>query len=108
MSKQTRAEYVQTIDLDPQSLVGSWFHMVEDEEIVWQGVVVGEPQAGVYLCQIDRLGLGVERVQKLIDLNTMIGLEDDQTSREFRFYDDADTARVAYANYVATRELMRS
>jgi hypothetical protein len=80
---------------NPASLVGSWFHSLENDEIVEQGVVVAEPQPGVYLVQLDKLAPGAEQVQVLMTLDTMV-------SNENRFYDNENEARSAYALWVAT------
>jgi len=87
--------------LVPQSLVGSWFHRLENDEIVWQGVVVAEPQSGVYLCSVDRLALGVKFVQRLVTLEKM---SDDDDGQGWRFYDNEEACRVAYAAWVVAAE----
>jgi len=100
MADRDRATFVAGVDLDPASLVGSWFHRLVDGDMVWQGVVVGEPQPGVYLVQIDRLDIGAERVQRLIPIQRMAA--DDHDGEEWRFYDDDERARIAFAAWVAT------
>jgi hypothetical protein len=87
--------------LTPKTLVGSWFHRLEADEIVWQGVVVAEPQPGAYLVQIDKQEPGVENVQRLIGLGQMVSgdLED-----EWRFYDSEEQAKSAYAHWMSTRK----
>ena len=65
--------------------------------MVWQGVVVAEPQAGTYLVQVDRMGPGAVNVQRLI---TMAMLTNDDDGYDWRFYDSAAQAREAYATYV--------
>lgn len=99
--------------LAPDSLVGSAFHVLLDGEMIWQGVVVGEPQAGRYLCHIDRLDAVAENVQRLFALDTLMGLGDEakrllegamgegrapvvEPSLEWRLYDNVDAANVAY------------
>jgi hypothetical protein len=93
----TDADFV----LVPETLVGSWFHRLEDDEIVWQGVVVAEPQPGVYLVQIDKQEPGVENVQLLISLHRML---EDETGADWRFYDTEDRASNAYAHWMSTRK----
>lgn len=87
------------VQLDPQSLVGSWFHRLEDDVIVWQGVIVGEPQAGVYLAEIETEAVGSRNVQRLL---TMDRLTADDDANAFRFYDTEQLARGAYAEWVST------
>jgi hypothetical protein len=85
--------------LVPETLVGSWFHRLEDDEIVWQGVIVAEPQPGAYLVQIDKQEQGVENVQRLVGLGQMIGDDD-----EWRFYDTEEQAQNAFAHWMSTRK----
>jgi hypothetical protein len=84
----------------PSSMVGSWFHRLENDEIVWQGVVVGEPQPGTYLVQIERLEFGVENAQRLIALETMLN---DDDGYDWRFYDNREAALTAFQNWIAAR-----
>jgi hypothetical protein len=86
--------------LQPATLVGSWFHRLEDDEIVWQGVVVAEVQPGAYLIQIDKQEPGVENVQRLHSLAQMLGDPDS----EWRFYDTEDQAKNAFAHWASTRK----
>ena len=83
----------------PKSLVGSWFHRLENDAIVWQGAVIAEPQPGTYLLQIDTLDVGAKQVQRLMPLATLVCDED---GYDWRFYDTEDDARSAYAAWVAT------
>jgi hypothetical protein len=98
-SSKSRKALVEHPDFEfnPASLVGSWFHRLENDEMVWQGVVVGEPQAGTYLVQIDRMGPGAANVQKLI---TMAMLTNDDDGYGWHFYDTEAQAREAYAAWV--------
>jgi hypothetical protein len=119
-----RRGYVKDEDfsLGPDSLVGSWFHVVVAGEMVWQGVVVAEPQAGRYLCSIDQLDqhVGTKNVQRVFDLNTILGLGDEarrllegavnsatapviDPSLEWRLYDNEEDARRAWSEYTAMR-----
>lgn len=86
-------------EFSPGSLVGSWFHRLENDRMVWQGAVVAEPQPGVYLLQVDRLGPGAEQVQRLVKLEQLVNDED---GYDWRFYDTENEARSAYAKWVAT------
>jgi hypothetical protein len=112
--------------LHPQSLTGSWFHVVFDEEIIWQGVVVAEPQASRYLVQIDKLEEGAEQVQRLFTLDTMMGLGDEarrllegamseasapvvEPRLEWRFFDSRDKANAAFVAWATkTRRTERT
>jgi hypothetical protein len=85
---------------NPGSMVGSWFHRLENDEIVWQGVVVAEPQPGTYLVQIERLDVGAVNVQRLIPLERMVNDED---GYDWRFYDSQEDARSAYAHWNAVK-----
>lgn len=96
--KQGRKAFLAACDLDPGSLVGSWFHRLENDCIVWQGQVVGEPQAGVYLMQIDKLMPGASDVQRLFKMDV---LTNDDDGYDWRFYDSESKARAAYAEWVA-------
>ena len=84
-------------DLNPETLVGSWYHSRFDAMLpTEQGLVVAEPQPGVYLvqCQDDR---GFER-QYLTMLNDMV-------DERWEFYDTAESMREAWARMVkAERE----
>lgn len=95
-----RKEFMTTVDLDPNSLCGSWFLVLEGGNPVWQGQVVAEPQAGVYLCEIDQLDIGARNVQRLFPLQQMVkvpGME-----FEWRFYDTENEVRAAYAEWAST------
>jgi hypothetical protein len=87
--------------LVPDTLVGSWFHRLENDAVVWQGVVVAEPQPGVYLVQIDKQEPGVWNVQRLVALQTML-VDDD--GYDWRFFDSEELAQNAYAHWMSTRK----
>lgn len=88
------------VELDPHSLFGSYFHRLENGEMVWQGQVVGEPQAGVYLCQISGSLPGTTRqpAQIVAKLDDMLARDE---GYEWRFYDTEEAMITAYAEYVA-------
>jgi hypothetical protein len=91
--------------LDPSTLVGSWFHRLENDEIVWQGCVVGMAGAlwddgPVYVFEIDVLDVGAEHVQRLMPLRRLVNDED---GYDWRFYDSEDKAKAAYVAWVATK-----
>lgn len=91
-----RGEIAREIDLNPLSLVGSWFHRIEGDEVLWDGVVVGEVQPGKYLLEIRR-GLG-ERVgpQVVMPIEELGG---------FRFYDTEEKMTQAYVEFVVSQEV---
>jgi hypothetical protein len=110
--------------LEPDSLIGSVFHVFVEGEIIWQGAVVAEPQAGRYLCDIDTLEEGVDRVQRLFALDTLMGLGDEQRrivenaigdgkapivnpTIEWRLYDTEAQARAAFANWTARKVMVK-
>jgi hypothetical protein len=104
--------------LSPDTLCGSWFHVLVEGEMIWKGVVVGEVQAGRYLCQIDVLESGAEQVQRVFSLDTLMGLGDEARrliegavsgatapvigpSIEWRLFDSEDKANAAYVTWVS-------
>jgi hypothetical protein len=114
-----RREFAQDEDfsLSPDSLVGSAFHVLADRRMVWQGVVVAEPQPGRYLCEIDVLEQHAEKVQRIFSLDTLMGLGDEarrlieggmsQASApiidpylEWRLYDSEEAAAKAFVAWV--------
>jgi hypothetical protein len=107
--------------LDPGSLTGSTFQVLLDHEIVWQGVVVAEPQAGRYLVEIDKLEEGASSVQRLFTLDTMLGLGDEARRMlegamadasapvvdprlEWRFFDSVSEMNRAFVDWTVTRQ----
>lgn len=88
------------IQLNPASLIGSHFHKLEDDEMVWQGIVVAEPAAGLYLLSIDQVAPHARRVQRLIDVNAMAV---DTPEVEWRFYDTEDAAKDAFIEWESHR-----
>ncbi|CAB4197725.1 hypothetical protein UFOVP1313_28 [uncultured Caudovirales phage] len=94
-----RVQFVSSdeFSFSPNSLIGSWFHRLENDQIVWQGVVVGEPAAGVYLISVEVLAPGAENVQRLIDLRQMTR---DEEGYDWRFYDNSEECGAAYAYWL--------
>jgi hypothetical protein len=84
---------------NPASMVGSWFHRLENDEIIWQGAVVAEPKPGTYLVQIEQLEPGAKNVQRLIPIEQMTC---DDEGYDWRFYDTHDEALMAYAAWLST------
>lgn len=98
-SGRNRKDYVSKCELSPETLVGSWFHAVEEDVIVWQGIVVAEPQPGMYLVHVDTLEPGATNVQLLVGLEKMC---DDEENTAWRFFDTEEQARSAYAEWLTT------
>jgi hypothetical protein len=91
------------VELNPQSLVGSYFHRVENGEMVWGGVIVGEVQAGAYLAQVLQ---GLEghvtgRAQVIVQIDQMVVKDE---GYEWRFYDSENAMREAFAEYLVSAE----
>jgi hypothetical protein len=78
-------------ELDPNSLVGSFFH--SDRKRHWQGCVVAEPANGVFLVELfNWVGPQFESTyQRLVRLEEMM---------EWRFYDTADWMDHAFEQVV--------
>jgi hypothetical protein len=97
----TRKAYVEEDGFlfSPGSLVGSWFHALRDDRIVWQGVIVAEPGPGTYLLQVDKLDPGAEDVQILVSVDAMCDSED---GYEYRFYDTEVDAKSAYGKWIGS------
>lgn len=110
-----RREYAldENFSLSADSLVGSCFHVLVDGKMIWQGVVVGEPDTARYLCFIDRLDEATRRVQRVFSLDTLMGVGEDgkrlvensmaegrasvvEPHIEWRLYDSEEEAREAF------------
>jgi hypothetical protein len=110
--------------LEPDSLVGSHFHAIEPDtrEIVWQGIVVGEPQPAVYVLEFENCQTGATRCQKVMSLAQLTqgalastpsvaeGRLVDGVEFEWRWYDSAEEMARAYVEYTmaVTRENART
>jgi hypothetical protein len=107
--------------LQPDTLVGSAFLVVYEDQPLWKGVVVGEPQAGRYLVEMENLEEGVENVQRLFSLDTLMGLDGEgkrlvegaigelaasvtSPKLEWRLYDSAEEAAKAYIAWSNVRQ----
>jgi hypothetical protein len=88
-----RKAFIEDCDLDPNSLVGSWFLALENGSVVWKGVVVGQPAPTTYLVQVDTLEQGVIDAQRLVTLDQMSNADD---GYDWRFYDTEEGARDAF------------
>lgn len=84
---------------NPKSLIGSWFHRLENDRIVWSGVILAEPQSATYLVHVDRIDIGAENVQRLIPLERMVN---DEEGYDWRFYDTEADAKDAFNLWLST------
>jgi hypothetical protein len=96
-----RLEYVtgEEFSFSPVSLVGSHFHRLENDEMVWQGTVVAEVQAGKYLLHVKRLS-GAKDVQVLMTIDQLAYTDE---GYEFRFYDSEEKANQAFVEWALPR-----
>lgn len=95
-----RRDFILEADLDPGSLCGSWFLRFEAEDVVWQGLVIGEPQPGKYLCEV---ALANEpRFQRVVPIEDMAGDPVDD-GFEWRFYDTLEDLRAAFTHHETRR-----
>ena len=103
-SSKTRKALITGPDFEfsPGSLVGSWFHRLDNDRMVWQGAVVAEVAPGTYLLQIDRLDAGADNVQRLVPLTA---LTNDEDGYDWRFYDSEREAQIAYAAWIAAERV---
>lgn len=104
-NKPTRAQRpgrrvgITEAQFNPSSLVGSWLHILEDEKIVADGLIVAEPATGVFLVEVTEDG---RRFGRLYSLRAMIA--DGDGPLEFRFYDSDSEMREAYADWLTKTE----
>lgn len=87
-----RLSIVVQAELQPGSLVGSFFH--SDVGRGWQGCVVGEPFPGVYLVETFEWLAGTSHDQQLVKIEDMLG---------WSFYDDIQWMANAYESGVRRR-----
>lgn len=103
-----RRDYVRGCDLDPASLVGSWFLKLENRSVSAMGQVLGEPHSGptledsIYLCEFywtDGMGatLPADTWQQLVRTSEMCGASESDWTVEYRFYDTEERMRAANA-----------
>ena len=88
----------QQAPLKNSSLLGRYFHGVENEKIGWQGVIVGNPEPGWYLVQLFSWLDGSPNVQRLIQFESM---------REWLFYDDFETMEFSMEHGFAKKMLSK-
>jgi hypothetical protein len=102
---RNRKAVAASVDLGPDSLSGSYFHRIENGIIVWEGQVVAEVQAGIYLCTVTNGLEGVTEqtnAQVLMDLVHMVAKD---VGYEWRFFDTEEAAADARRQYDALRKL---
>ena len=95
MSTRVRMDDATGADLRPDSLVGSYF-LVEDQ----QGVVVAEPVPGVYLVELADWVAGASTAHSLVGVavQRLVGIE---AMGEWRFFDTAEGMRDMWENDTA-------
>jgi hypothetical protein len=94
-----RRKQAEAFPLDPGSLLGSWFHKIENNKITQEGLVIGQPEAGHYLLSVTSGLEGAEKstAQVIVRFEHMVTADE---GYEFRFYDAEDLMRAAYAEFV--------
>jgi hypothetical protein len=87
MSMRIRMDDASNADLRPDSLVGSYF-LVDDQ----QGMVVAEPTPGVYLVELANWVGGASTTEQLVGIamQRLVGIE---AMAEWRFFDTAEGMR---------------
>ena len=97
---RNRRAFCQEVALDPGSLVGSWFLKTDGGfGIEEEGIVVGEPQPGMYLLDSEK-GRASRRVQIVVKLETMI-------EEQWMFFDSEESLRLERALLLADEESIR-
>jgi hypothetical protein len=84
---RNRAAKATEYELGAGTLVGSYFQHWETDELVEQGIVVAEPQAGVYLLAVYAGDAETVRYQRLWGIDRMIDSDEGQWRSEWRFFD---------------------
>jgi hypothetical protein len=75
------------VKLKPDSLVGSCFHSFDDGMVCWQGTIVAEPHAGIYLVELCEWLIGAATHQQLVRIEDMV---------DWHFYDDPEWMNSRY------------
>lgn len=88
--RQDRLSAAGKAPLNPQSLVGTFFHGTSAQG--WQGCVVAEPAPGIYLVELFSWVMGDSTHQQLVRMYEMTG---------WRFYDDAEWMNNDYEAVVS-------
>ena len=89
---RNRAAQIAETALGPDSLVGSYLQRWEQNDIVEQGLVVAEPQAGIYLLAVFHADAETVSHQRLVAVGDMIPSVDDMVSEWFSGYLFFDSA----------------
>lgn len=87
-----RAETVDGVDPNAQSLIGSWFHVEDGDRFTMQGCVVAEPQPTWYLVQLYDWTDGQPTHQRLVHFGEMGG----EAGSAWRFFDSAEDMNRAF------------
>ena len=96
-----RKAFVLESALGPESLVGSWVLAFQGEEVMFQGLVVGEPQPGLYMVEeFDYIDLESKvrggKHQRLFPIEAFL-------DGDFRFYDNEVWVRRVLEAYDSKR-----
>jgi hypothetical protein len=83
--RSDRLSKVDSQELRPDSLVGTYFH--SDAERGWQGCIVAEPAPGIYLVETFSWIVGDSHDQSLVRIEDMLG---------WHFYDDHEWMNNSY------------
>ena len=77
-----------------ETLVGQYFHSIEDGYLQWQGTVIGNPEPGWYLLQLFAWGMGEPCVRRLVHISDM---------KDWLFYAGLDDMKYSHDYGVARR-----
>jgi hypothetical protein len=102
---RNRKALAESVGLTPDSLSGSFFHRIENGLIYWEGLVVGEVQAGVYLCTITNGLEGITEETRASVLVDLVNMTAKDVGYEWRFFDTEEQAMDARRQYDALRKL---
>lgn len=77
-----------------ESLVGQFFHSIgkDDDQLEWQGHIIGNPEPGWYLLQLFDWAMGEPNVNRLMRIEDM---------GHWLFYSDAEAMAASYREGVA-------
>lgn len=82
--------------LEPNSLVGSYFHSFGPEgQLDRQGAVVAEPQPGLYLVELFEWLAGGSSCQRLVRVEDML---------DWQFYDTAEWMNNVFEHEIAPQQ----
>jgi len=71
------------------ALLGQFFHSIgkDDNQVEWQGVIIGNPEPGWYLLQLFEWAMGEPNVRRLVRIEDM---------EHWLFYEDAEAMKFSY------------